>query len=247
MWGAQAEKSCFPYELFNDISELENTVTWPGIAAFKSSLSKTKFTYNEIELRDFYTLVMNEINCNEDTYFRMLKLSNRVESFSHLSEQEYPTCLKTYIKSWIYYVKQYDAGLMTSMKDYLIYYNCIDTEVLCDGFQNYVDSFIRNFQISPVGYLTLPGLSEKVMWKQYDKTEASPYSFSNKFGHINEIIRGSLIGGLSTVFKRHVEIGESDEQFADCVHRARNGLRFNRLVAYDANSKLLITLYFLPL
>ena len=238
MWGATAVKSCFPYEHYDDISAIENAESWPPIIAFKSSLGRKIFTYEIDEILEIFTMAKSSINCTEMDFVQMVRMTNEQCQISDLITHQFPICLKTYVNTWVHYVKKFNAGEMSSMKDFLIYYNSIDTELLCSGFQNYVESFIRNFQISPVGYLTLPGLSEKVMWKQFDRTENSPYSFPKKFGHLNAILRDNLIGGLSTVFKRHVEIGSSNEEYAECVHKARNGEQFKKLVAYDANSEL---------
>ena len=239
MWGATASKGCFPYELYHDISEMEEAVYWPRLKDFKSSLNRKQFSYSSGEISDIFQYADSEIHCTEIMFTFMTNPSDNDEcSISVLSSLKFPICLRTYVENWILYTKSLNNGTMTCMKDYLAHYNSIDTELLADGFQNYVNSFIENFKISPIGFLSLPALSEMVMWRQFDKSKNAPYSFAGKFGFLNEMLRENLIGGLASVFKRHVEVGDCSTKYADCVHLAPNGQPFSRLVAYDANSKL---------
>ena len=238
MWGANSTKSCFPYELFKNIAELEETKLWPRLTDFRSSLSKKSSSINDDQLNSLYDYAKAEIDCTKETFVLMLRPNDSDEiNYEDLSSLQFPICPETYVKMWVMYTQKRKEGTMSSMKDYLCYYNSLDTKVLAEGFQNYIDSFIKNFGITPLGFMTLPGLSERVMWKQYDRSQNQPYSFSAKFGFVNKLLRENLMGGLAAVLKRHVEVNTIPEIYSKTVHCAPNGKPFTQLVAYDANSE----------
>ena len=237
MWGAKSSKSVFPYEKYQDITDMKNDKKWPRMIDFKSSLRASKFQYSCDEIKEIYHYLAAELNITELMFIFMVSPSRSIEKIEDLSNQKFPICLKIYADMWIFYMRSLRDGSMDSMLDYLKYYNSLDTEVLADAFQNYVRSFIANFNLSPVGYISLPGLAERVLWNMFDTSQNKPYSFSEKFGFINSILRESMTGGLSCVFKRHVEVNAQNETYNKCVYRASNGQKFKHLVAYDANSK----------
>ena len=237
MWGAEISKAVFPYEKYKNISEMSDDKHWPSMIEFKSSLRGCKFQYKSDEIRKIFEYVAKELNINQSIFTSMVAPVKSIQSFNDLSSQKFPVCLQTFTKMWVYFTKSMMDGSMKSMLDYLIYYNSLDTEVLADAFGNYIESFIKNFNLSPIGFISLPGISERVLWRMYDTTENRPYSFSEKYGFVSKILRESMTGGLSCVFKRHVEINSSDDKYPNSVYCAKNGERFKQLVAYDANSK----------
>ena len=239
MWGAQVSKSVFPYEKYIDVDSMKEDKFWPRLREFSSSLRPTILQYNLEEITEIFKLAVEKINTDEFTFLFMVQPSDDILSFDELSQHKFPICLRTYVEMWILYTKKLNDGSFNSMLDYLKYYNSIDTEILADSFKNYVESFVNNFRLSPIGFITLPGYAERVMYSMYNTGENKPYSFSEKFGFINELLRENLAGGLSCVFKRHVEINSVDENYSPVVHRASNGEKFIKLIAYDANSKSL--------
>ena len=138
---------------------------------------------------------------------------------------------------WLFYEIKFRCGEMTSMLDYLIYYNSLDTISLVQAFEKYIDSFLNNFNCNPNDFITLPGLAEHVMWSKFNADKYSAYTVGEKFGHINRLIRNNLMGGLSCVFARHIEVGPSAISFNRNVTTAKNGHPFDRIVAMDANSE----------
>ena len=245
MWGADVKKSVFPYEKYSCISGMAEDIQWPPMIDFKSSLRPCFFKYNETEISEIFIFTNDKMKIDRSVFLNMVKPDDSISEFSELANSNFPVCLKTYAEMWIYFSKSIEDGTMTSMLDYLKYYNSLDTEILTDGFKNYTNSFIKNFSLSPIGFISLPGLAERVMWSLYCQKDNKPYSFGNKFGFVNKIIRENLIGGLSCVFKRHVEINSKTEMYGQAVHRAKNGQPFSQLIAYDANSKFVI-LHLLP-
>ena len=247
MWNANCKKAVFPYEKYSDISQMAEDKYWPRMIEFKSSLSYKKYQYTSEEIMKVFEQAKTEIHTDEFMFTFMVTPDNSDPSLGELFRYTFPVCLMSYVDMWIYYTRCVNAGTMNSMLDYLKFYNSIDTELLTDAFKNYVDSFIKNFRLSPIGYVSLPGYAERVLWNMYSIDLDKPYSFSSKHGFVSKIIRENLMGGLSCVFKRHVEIDVLEENFSPAVHRAANGEKFTKLIAYDANSELcslLILLYF---
>ena len=75
-------------------------------------------------------------------------------------------------------------------------YCLIDVDVLMVGMKNYIDEFIEEFHISPIDSISMPSLAARIMWRSYDKTAPSIFSFSAKYGFLNEKIREkALLGG----------------------------------------------------
>ena len=241
MWGSSCAKAVFPYEKYSSIGEMNEDVSWPSMRDFKSSLKCNKYHYTLEEIKSFFRRVSNEIDVTERKFICMTRPDDSSCTMSELANISYPICLDTYVNMWLFYTRSINDGSMKSMADYLKYYNAIDTELLADAFTNYVESFITNFNLSPVGYVSLPGFAERVMWSMYSQEYNRPYSFSEKFGFVNKILRDNLMGGLSCVFKRHVEINSDVETFSTRVHRAANGQKFTKLMAFDANSEYILT------
>ena len=52
--------------------------------------------------------------------------------------------------------------------------------------------------------ISLPGIAQLAMWKNYDPLSPLVYTFSHRFNAIRTVIRDKLTGGLCNVF--HVSI-----------------------------------------
>ena len=73
---------------------------------------------------------------------------------------------------------------------------CGDVDVLLYGMTKYIDEFVNEFQISPIDSISMPALAAKIMWRSYSKTAPSIFSFSQKYGFLNDEIRKrALLGG----------------------------------------------------
>ena len=237
MWGAEITKAIFPYEKYETIEDIKEDRYWPRMKDFNSSLRTSNQTYSIEKIRQIFEFAVQELYTDEFMFVFMVKPIEDVQSLEDLVSQKFPVCLETYVQMWVFYTKNVNDRKMETMLDYLKFYNKIDTELLASAFKNYVKSFVSNFKLSPIGFISLPSLAERVLWNMYDVEKNKPYSFPEKYGFVNRILRNSLARGLSCVFKRHVEISSTDEKFDRCVNRAVNGDQFTKLVAYDANSK----------
>ena len=237
MWGAETTKSIFPYEKFKSVESLENETSWPPISDFKSSLHTHSFKYSAEDFTHFINKLRSKSSHNDARILQQLDPSGHSSSIADLVNSVFPIKLDVYIEMWLYYEEQYRLGKMKSMLDYLRYYNSLDTISLVQAFQNYITSFLDNFDCNPNDFLTLPGLAERVMWSKFTSDKYAAYTVGNSFGHVNKLIRKHLMGGLSCVFHRHIEVGPSADEFDRKVTTAKNGQKFDRIVAMDANSK----------
>ena len=58
--------------------------------------------------------------------------------------------------------------------------------------------FRSEFKVDVFQKLSLPAISEQVLWNLYDNTNFSKvFTFADKFGDVNEFIRSHILGGPS--------------------------------------------------
>ena len=237
MWGAQTTKSIFPYEKFNSIKSLYDQNKWPMMSDFYSSLKSSKFSISADELIKLQNSMLNFFGTTEEDFIKQLDPISTCETLQDLANCKYPVDVNLYVDMWILFEKNMLSGEMQSMMDFLKFYNSLDTISLVQAFRNYISSFLKNFDVCPNDFITLPGLSERIMWNKCNIDKYLPYTFGSQFAHINKLIRDNLKGGLSCVFARHITVGQSENNFANQVNYAPNGERYERIVAMDANSK----------
>ena len=237
MWGANVTKGCFPYELFQTIEEMQNEDQWPRLDHFRTTLNRKEHQASQEEINNYYESLEKAIGISKEEF--ALKITGQALPFNELDSRNFPVELEVYCRMWQNFEESKQNGSMKNMMDYLCHYNAIDTELLADAMTNYISSFITNFKTNPNEHVTLPGMSETILWNHYDKSQYHPYSFNEDYADVSNLIRSQLAGGLSCVFARHVEIGTDEEKFGPRVHRAQNNERFRHLIAFDVNSKLI--------
>ena len=237
MWGADTNKAIFPYEKFKTIESLENATNWPPMIDFRSSLGKDNFKCTVTEIEFALKKIRTSISLDDIQLLKQLDPSGRAKNLDDLVDCVFPVKLESYADMWVFFKNKIETGEMKSMMDYLKYYNSLDTICLVQAFRKYINSFLENFDCNPNDFVTLPGLAERVMWSKFDSSEFSAYTVGNTFGHVNKLIRENLMGGLSCVFARHIEVGPSADKFDQTVTSASNGHPFDRIAAMDANSK----------
>ena len=237
MWGAQTNKSIFPYEKFESIKSLKEQKHWPEMSDFHSSLRTPKFTISLNDLEKLHQKISNIFGTTEAEFIKQIDPTTGCSSKQDLALCKFPVDVEVYVEMWILFEKSITSGEMQSMLDFLKFYNSLDTISLVQAFQNYVSSFLENFDVCPNDFITLPGLSERIMWNKCNIDKYLPYTFGPQFGHLNKLIRDNLKGGLSCVFARHITVGQSVNNFAKQVNYAPNGERYDRIVAMDANSE----------
>ena len=237
MWGASVTKAIFPYEKFSSIEALESTKDWPLMKDFHSKLNQQKHKYTIAQILEQTIKIEQAFSMDLPEIIQKIDPIGTCITVSDLANCEFPVKIEIYVDLWLFFEMKLRCGEMVSMKNYLEYYNSLDTISLVEAFENYIKSFILNFDVNPNDFITLPGLAERVMWSKFDSSKFAPYTFGKDFGHVNKLIRENLKGGLSCVFARHVEVGCSTNQYSRNVHNATNGESFERIIAMDANSK----------
>ena len=235
MWGAAVKKGCFPYEMYTTIEDMVKDDEWPAMPSFSTTLGRSSYSTSLQQIEECYQMMGRVIEITRLEF--TAKLSKSSNSFAQLEKENFPVDVAVYSEMWAKFELSKKNGTMANMMDYLCYYNALDTEVLADAMSKYIRSFLNTFGINPNEHITLPSISERVLWNYYDNTMYQPYSFNEDFGDISQIIRSQLAGGLACVFARHVELGDGEQKYQYSVHHASNGQRFRHLVAYDVNSK----------
>ena len=230
MWGASINKGCFPYEKYTTIEQLNSDKDWPCLQDFKSKLGRKSFTYTAEQVLEYIKEYQQSLPFNQDEIFAKIMSQDMIRVESSVD-------LEVYLQMWKIFENGKCDGRITSMMDFLCYYNALDTEVLTEAMQKYISSFLINFKTCPNEYITLPAIAETILWNNYDASQYLPYSFNEEFADLSNLIRSQLAGGLSCVFARHVEVGQQEMIYDPKVYHAANGERFQQLIAFDVNSE----------
>ena len=124
---------------------------------------------------------------------------------------------------------------MRSMRDWLSYYNQLDTEPLACAIENSFRNFFEIFGLDPSFCVSLPKFAQQCMFKLYSEREPLCYSFSKKESEARAFFRQSLTGGLVNCFHRLVDLSgrphmPKNAQFAP------NGKPLTSLMFFDFNS-----------
>ena len=237
-FGAPVQKLIWPYEHFNCISQLE-TNDWPKYKYFQNTLKQFNDTSTIIEsMQEAYEYARIHLRVNPKLFFDQFDIYEAFESFvledtfpSSLilrpnSDHFFPVKPLTYVQVWDFYQKSLERGEFFSLRDYLKYYNQVDTMVTATAFTNMAKLFYDKFNINILEYPSLPSVALQILWKNYDKECDAPYTFSEQYEWVVNEIRENLQGGLAGPMHIHVEIGASDRKFANAVHLAPDGQPF---------------------
>ena len=81
------------------------------------------------------------------------------------------------------------------MLSLLIAYNEQDCRLLYEALVKFDECFQTCFNTMLFSKLSLPGLSESILWNNFDQSEGLIFSFGKDFGHLNERVRSGLLGG----------------------------------------------------
>ena len=126
---------------------------------------------------------------------------------------------------------------MTSMHDWLYYYNCLDCQPLCKAIENSFSTFHQIFEIDPASCLSLPSLAQSCMFQTYASHTPYTYSFSQKMDHVRKIFRQNIVGGIVNVFSRYTDVRTNPPTDAPYnALYAPDGHRFTKITFLDFNS-----------
>ena len=123
------------------------------------------------------------------------------------------------------------------MVDYLRWYNLLDVRPLVEALENCFDSFHRHFGVDPLSSVSLPSLAFQAMFSMFDKSMPYGYSFNEKFDDVRQLFRQNVIGGLTTVTHRHINL--EDDTGPHNARIAPNGNKFTSVSFWDFNSMYL--------
>ena len=99
---------------------------------------------------------------------------------------------------------------MNTMLDWLEYYNRLDTGPLVQAVVNSFTSFSSYFNIDPHQHYSLPSMAFRSMFENYNTNLPYAFSFDEKRDEIRRLFRANLIGGLSSVYCRHLDLSGED-------------------------------------
>ena len=176
--GREITKGIFPHRHFGTIEEIRSCKTFPPYESFKSDLAPLADTYRQEYLN-----------------FKTKLKADQSDPFKDITS--FHTSIKEYLDSKDEFEHRINEKQWSSFLDYLSEYCMLDVELLCEGFSNYIQMFMEEFQISPLDSISMPSLAYRLMLKKYSSDCASMFSFSPKYGFLNELLRSkSLMGGF---------------------------------------------------
>ena len=93
-----------------------------------------------------------------------------------------------------------------NMGCWLSHYNSLDVEPLVEAITNSFQKFHELFSVDPNIELSLPTIAFKAMFQLADLNLPKCFTFDTKRDHIRQLHRDSVIGGLSSVYHRHIDL-----------------------------------------
>ena len=195
------KKGIYPYELYEDVKQLKNATTFPAFETFKSSL---KNSFDKSFLSELKDICHQKFSSGEWTdisqigsYYGFsadpddLEFENGVlilsENIQHQLAEILHVSPKDYEES-----KSYFESHCHSMIDFLKFYNNLDTELLQKSIDIYTKGFYNDWGINIHRFMSLPGVAEKLAFKNYPDHCAPIYSFGDKFEKIAVDVRRYL-------------------------------------------------------
>ena len=113
---------------------------------------------------------------------------------------------KLYFEQKYEFESRIESGEFQCFLDHLKYYNLLDCILLTEALQKFLKIFDDCFNICLFDRLSLPAISESIMWDFYDQECPKMFSFNEEYGFLNKKIREKLQGGPTILFHRHAEV-----------------------------------------
>ena len=248
-FGVDVHKECFPYEKWHDLESMKAAETWPIYPEFKSSLRPFRIVDAEAKVREAIRKLICELGYTASKAVELFDLVNCCSELRITNENQVPVftindfssfCLdpETYVDAFNTFNKLKKTGEIQTMHDYLLVYNKLDCIVGLKAFTKMNELFYDQFQVSLLNNYSIPAASLQILFKFYDTTLNSPYSFGNLHPEIPINIRiDGYKGGLATPLnQRHLEANGDCSKYAFNVTHAANGQVYQQLVVYDITS-----------
>ena len=238
-FGVEEHKTIFPYERFQTVSEMKNLKTYPKISDFFSSLGR-KGDRN-LFFQEFLEISKNFASLNETLSFLGIDLTVFYDEIDETEKQTLMESLhvspKLFYEEKTKFIENMENGTFSSFLCVLKSYNLNDCLVLYRAVQNFQDTVSKLFSVDLFSKISLPGLSESIMWKMINTDQGHISSVGQDWGHLNTKIRGGLMGGPCIPFVRHIEL-ENFGDYEKCVYYTPSGERFKRVTSLDFNGKI---------
>ena len=212
-------KGIFPYEKFHSVAEIYETTTWPSYKDFVSSLPSRKENFLP-EINNILNLPMVYGIENFGAVLEFFQIDLEIQEWEkksaflpELSESQYemiknglPISPEEFLSQKFEFESKINTGEYQNFLDYLIYYNLLDCDLLTMATKKFLEIFSNCFDVCLFERLSLPAISESIMWQYYDKNSPKMFSFSSDYGFLNKKIREKLQGGPTILFHRHAEV-----------------------------------------
>ena len=168
-------KKLFPYEFFTDIRQTYDIVNWPEYIKFKSQLGIKKSFTNELKSVigkfESFGAMLKHFGCSLE-HFNDIK---DLQYIPELSKEQSEILSDHFTISPVEYLKHQSEfnmmianGKFENFCDYLKEYNISDTKLLHSIFERFGHQFKLEFNVDLLEKLSLPAVSEKILWHTYD-------------------------------------------------------------------------------
>ena len=131
-----------------------------------------------------------------------------------------------------------DPCHMKTMECWLKYYNLLDVKPLVEAIDQSFEAFHEYFKVDGNQFHSLPSMAFSSLFKQYPEDLPYVQTFNPQNDDLRQWFRQNLIGGLTSVYRRHLDLSEEGQS----PHAARftpDGSRIKHACFVDANSMYL--------
>ena len=105
----------------------------------------------------------------------------------------------------------HDPNVIFDMTGWLEIYQMEDVVPLVKAVQNQFERFWELFQIDANVHNSLPSMAMAAMFANYDETLPLCFTFGSKNDAERVIHRDGVVGGLTAVYSRHVDLSGSQD------------------------------------
>ena len=128
----------------------------------------------------------------------------------------------------------HDPRHIKNMSCWLAHYNSLDVEPLVEAINNSFQKFHELFAVDPNIELSLPTIAYKAMFQLADMNLPKCFTFDMQRDHIRQLHRDNIIGGLSSVYHRHIDLTGSQSSPKNS-QIAPNGAKYSHAIFIDFN------------
>ncbi len=193
------------------------------LKAFGIEEKKSFFPYEWLSSAD--KLQQEHLPCY-DEFYSSLKKANVLEiEFSRWDGKGSPP--PTGHENYCHLKSVWEQHHMTSMKDFLIYYNNLDVGPFVLAVEK-MKSFYCDLGVDPFkNAISVPGIARQLLFRTAKENNAYFALFGSQDKDLYYTLRKNIVGGPSIIFTRHHEVGQT---------LIRGEKVCQSIVGYDANA-----------